>query len=106
MSTSQWGGEEHRQYASPQAAVCILKQASDNRIRAIGAGEASCLLVEVATQALLLLPEMDFNRELRALRLKIFDSICALVRATPAYQLRLSLKGRFWEKIKEVIQMS
>jgi hypothetical protein len=89
----------------PVKAVCMLEQAPADGIRPVGPGEAACLLAETAAQALLLLPErMDPDGELRALRLKIFDNLCSLVKNTPVYRLRLTLTGRFWELLEGILE--
>ena len=41
--------------------------------------------------------------EVRARRLRCFDNICALVGTVPCYRLGLSLTGRFWEHIEQVL---
>ncbi len=34
----------------------------------------------------------------------IFDNAVSIARDIPAYILRVSLQGRFWEKIEEVLE--
>ena len=38
-----------------------------------------------------------------AMRKRIFDSACWLSRSVPAYKLRVSLTGRVWELMEEVL---
>jgi hypothetical protein len=47
---------------------------------------------------------MKVNREeVSNLRKNLFENSCRLAKAVPAFRLKASLKGRFWEKIEEVL---
>jgi len=41
--------------------------------------------------------------ELRILRKNLFDNACDLAKEIPSFRLGVSLGGRFWEKIEEVL---
>jgi hypothetical protein len=42
-------------------------------------------------------------RERRTRKKKVFENACALAKEVPAFKLRMSLKGRFWEEMDRVL---
>jgi hypothetical protein len=43
------------------------------------------------------------SEEERAIKEKIFENACALAGTMPAFRLRVSLEGRFWEEMERVL---
>jgi hypothetical protein len=43
------------------------------------------------------------REEVKSSRLKLFDNACELARKIPAYRLRITKSGRFWEEIEKVL---
>jgi len=88
----------------PLSAIFFLKQADTDEAVPIGQGEAAIFINQLA---------MDICQrnwrgleqvEERALRKKLFDHACELGKAVPAYKLKISLKGRFWEEIEAALE--
>lgn len=80
--------------------VCFLEQAPVDELVPVGGGEASGRLSAAAEQARLAalrgLPAVGQ----RQARLDWFAQSAALARTLPAYRLRLTLTGRFWELLE------
>lgn len=98
-SERTWNVEAH----VPLAAIFFLEQAEADEVVPIGQGQAAILAYRSVTQVCHR-NWMNLNREeVRAYRKKIFDNTSKLARAVPAFKLRVSLKGRFWEEIERVL---
>ena len=98
-SEPTWNVQQH----VPLGAIFFLEQARTDEIVPLGQGEAAVLLYESATQVCYR-NWVKLNRdEIRPLRRKLFENACELARTIPSFKLRVSLKGRFWEKIESVL---
>jgi SynChlorMet cassette protein ScmC len=97
------GGSWQTERAVPLRAVFFLTQDEQDRAIPVGAGQAATLLVEVSEQVLALAQRHVRTEEVRALRLRRFDNLCALAKAVPCYELHLSLTSRFWEEMERVL---
>jgi SynChlorMet cassette protein ScmC len=91
------------EFCVPLGAIFFLEQAEENEILPIGKGEAAVLINQSANHI-----EERFwiwsDQTTRTTQLKrIFDNACALAKTVPAYKLRASLRGRFWEGIERVL---
>jgi SynChlorMet cassette protein ScmC len=87
----------------PLSAIFFLEQAETDEVVPIGQGQAATLAYRSVTQVCHR-DWMNLDREeLRAYRKKIFENTCELAGAVPAFKLRVSLKGRFWEEIEKVL---
>ena len=90
----------------PVAAIFFLEQATTDAVVPMGRGHAALLTNQAAWQVwracseALRGPEGGGNR---ALGLQIIENACALARSVPAFTLRVSLTGRFWEHIERVL---
>ena len=87
----------------PLSALFFLEQRTTDEVIPIGQGQASVLITESAsqvyqTQLRNLLPEEE-----RRFKKKIFENACELAKAIPAFQLRVSLNGRFWEEMERIL---
>jgi SynChlorMet cassette protein ScmC len=83
--------------AIPLKGIFVLEQGEDGA-RALGCGQAACLLLECTKQATNYLIEgLNLSEEeVSAYNLQRFENVCALAKAIPSYLLRLSLNGSFW----------
>jgi SynChlorMet cassette protein ScmC len=85
-------------------AIFFLEKAETDEVVPAGRGKAAILINQSATQVCqrcwISLPQ----EEARGLKKRLFGNACELARAVPTYILRVSLTGRFWEKIEGVIR--
>lgn len=100
------GGSWNVQHAVPLRGIFFLNQAEEDQIEAVNIAQAICLMVESTEQASLYISRRMEEDDLRELRLRRFDSICALAQTVSCYTLRLSLTGAFWREIEAVIMES
>ena len=91
------------QYAVPLKGVFFLANADQDQTKPVGVGQAVCLLAESAEQLWWNMSSRLTETELRAQRLQRFQNVCALAKSVPCCLLRISLTGRFWEKIEEAL---
>lgn len=83
-------------------ALFLLQKSVQDRYEPISPAKATVALTDACAQALKPLYMLN-PRNSAALRSRIFDNAAALARTVPAFRLQVSLKGRFWEKIEEVL---
>lgn len=94
------GGSWDVQHAVPLKGIFFLQQAQMDDFEPLGIAEAACLFNEVSEQVFSPMLQSVQRNEVRALRLKRFDNICALAQSIPSYVLRLCDDGAFWEQIE------
>jgi len=90
------GGSWDVCHAVPLKGIFFLAKAQENRAVGLGAGEAACMLMEVAEQASY---RFHWLEDDAANRLQKFGNACALVKVVPAFILHLSLNGPLWKEI-------
>ena len=91
------------QYSVPLRAVFFLEQSETDETIAIGQGTAAALTVESVAQVFAKYwrtADWDLQRKIRR---QVFDNACRLAKRIPAFKLRVSLNGRFWEKIEQAL---
>lgn len=100
------GGRWKVEGAIPLKGIFILEQGDDG-VRALGCGQAVCLLSECAKHVTdYLIKELDLSEEeVNAYNLQRFENVCALTKAIPSYLLNLSLNGFFWKEIESVLNI-
>jgi len=92
------------QYSVPISAVFFLRQSRANSVTPLGEGHSAVLLMESASQVLNRLWWGWGGYHRRKLRDAVFNNACKMAKKIPAFKLRVSLHGRFWEKIEEVLR--
>jgi SynChlorMet cassette protein ScmC len=94
------GGSWSVQEAIPLAAVFFLRQAAADRAGPMGAGEATCLLIEGAEQ--ITPPKLwrCTEQAVRAFRLHGLRNACALARKVTTCQLDFTMDGAFWREME------
>jgi len=97
------GGTWDVQRGVPLRGLFYLAQDERDRAESVGAGRAVTLLVAAVEQIVSVIQREMEGEELRLLRLRRFDSICALAKAVPCFELHLSLTGAFWEEMERVL---
>jgi SynChlorMet cassette protein ScmC len=86
------------------SAVFFLTQAAEDEILPAGKAVATVVLADAAMKIFDSVRVHDQTVEKKLLRGNAFANAAAMARAVPTYILRLSLTGRFWEKIEEVLE--
>jgi SynChlorMet cassette protein ScmC len=89
----------------PLSAIFFLEHADRDEVCALHKAEAAIFIKEVVMQ--------NYSRILQELRLKtegvintgILNNACELIQTIPAFRLRLTLTGRFWEQIEEILKL-
>lgn len=95
----RWNIQQH----VPLSAIFFLEQAEIDEVTPVGQGEAAVLINHSATQVCYLYWYALDHKDLRTCKQKLFENACELARSVPAYKLRVSLKGRFWEEMEKVL---
>ena len=91
------------QHHLPLSALFFLEQGTTDEVIPVGQGQASVLITESATQVYQASLRNLVSEEERAIKEKIFENACALAGTMPAFRLRVSLEGRFWEEMERVL---
>jgi SynChlorMet cassette protein ScmC len=87
----------------PLSAIFFLEQSVTDELFPIGQGQAAAYINQLATHVIDLICGYLGREGERSLRKGLFYNACELAKAVPSYILRVSLNGRFWEKIEEVL---
>jgi SynChlorMet cassette protein ScmC len=97
------GGSWQVQDAVPLGGIFFLVQSPEERLEAVGRGEAAAMLVQAAKQASWGMMRGLDPAESRRIQVRLFDNVCSLAQSVPTYLLRLSLTGAFWEELERVL---
>jgi len=87
----------------PLHAIFFLEQATSDGVVSTGAGEAAAGIAYSADQILRVFYRRLASDRARDYREKVFENACILAGTIPAYRLRATLDGRFWEAIEAVV---
>ena len=91
------------QHHVPLSAIFFLEQSKTDEAVPIGSGVAAGYTYLYATQGYTRsLLGMDHEGQKQE-NMKIFDDTCRMAKKVPAYMLKVSLTGRFWEEIDRVL---
>jgi SynChlorMet cassette protein ScmC len=85
------------------SAVFFLTQAAEDEILPAGRAMATVILADAAMTIFQSVRMKDRSVEKKLLGGNVFANAAAMTKSVPTYILRLSLTGRFWEKIEEVL---
>lgn len=91
------------QYSVPLAALFFLERSETDKVLPIGEGEAVALMNASANQVYRKFWGRTSERDQRKCRENIFKNTCDIAKAIPSFILRVSINGRFWEKIEKVL---
>lgn len=99
QSEQTWNVEAH----VPLSAIFFLERAEIGEVVPMGRGQTAVSIIQSATQVYR--PNWNYldREEARVLKKKLFDNACELAKEIPAFKLRVSLNGRFWEEIEKVL---
>lgn len=96
---SAWNIEKH----IPLTAIFFLTRGDIDEVIPIGRGEAAVLITQSSMQVYHPNWKNLENEDVRKLRQSLFENACELANAVPAFRLKVSLNGSFWERIEEVL---
>lgn len=91
------------QYSVPLAGIFLLEQSEIDEVDYPGMGDAAFLIYESATQICQRFWEGEDTEYHQNFRKKLFDNACEIVKQVPVFNLRVSLHGKFWEKVEGVV---
>ncbi len=98
-SQQTWNVQSH----IPLSAIFFLEQAEADEVVLVGQGEAAALMNQSGMQVChRFWNNLDYE-ELSTRKKKLFENACELAKAVPAFKLRVSLQGRFWEEMERVL---
>jgi SynChlorMet cassette protein ScmC len=89
--------------AVPIDAVFFLEKAEADAVFPLGRGRTAMNLSSLAAEKCHIDWDILEKKERVAERKQLFENACRLAESVPAYLLKASLYGNFWEKIEEVI---
>lgn len=89
--------------AVPLAGIFFLEQSPEDGYVALGGAQAAVAATSSAEQVMARFLRWCDAGEARELRRTMFANACTLVRQVPAFRLRVSLTGSFWEKIETAL---
>jgi SynChlorMet cassette protein ScmC len=92
------------QYHIPLAGIFFLLHSDNDEVEIIGKGKASALIYRSSSQVfhknwLKMNPN---NRD--SVRAKVFQNACTMAEAVPAFFLKATLTGSFWENMEEALK--
>jgi SynChlorMet cassette protein ScmC len=88
----------------PLAAIFLLSRAAGDEVIPAGRAMVSVVLSEAAVTIFNSVQSGSRAFETTPLKADIFANAASMVNSVPSYILRLSLEGRFWEKIEEAME--
>ncbi len=91
------------QYSVPLAGIFFLEQAEADEVVPIGEGEAAVLMNDSSVQVYEKYWRTAEGVDRRKFGKDIFDNACKMAKAAPAFLLRVSLHGKFWEEIEKAL---
>jgi SynChlorMet cassette protein ScmC len=101
-----WNRSEKTWDVQSSVALCgvfFLEQAEVDEVVPVGEGQASIHMSESAMQICQKFWRTLDGKGQRQFRTELFNNACKMAKQIPAYRLRVSLHGRFWEKMEQVV---
>lgn len=94
-----WKIEENK----PLNAIFFLEQADIDNVSSMGKGEAAVGVTYSADQILGSFFFRLNKNDVRRYRRQVFENACGLAQKIPAYRLKATLDGRFWNHMEAVL---
>ncbi|MEK7396169.1 MAG: SynChlorMet cassette protein ScmC [Candidatus Poribacteria bacterium] len=98
LPKKSWNVESH----FPLSAIFFLQQAQNDEVIRLERGAAAMCINQSSIQAYIAGLTTFDREERKVIQSKTFNNSCELAKVIPAYVLRVSLNGRFWEEIEKV----
>jgi len=92
------------QCSVPLSAIFFLEQSGTDTIEPLGEGHAAVLITESASQIYEKFWRRSNQKDQREFREELFSNACRMAKKIPCYRLYVSLHGRFWEKMEQVLE--
>ena len=86
------------------SAIFFLEQAQADQVVPIGQGQAAALVYGSARQVCARNWIRYSRKQCIVERKRLFENACDLAREIPAYTLKVSLEGNFWEEMEKAMQ--
>jgi SynChlorMet cassette protein ScmC len=88
----------------PLAGIFFIEQSKTNEVVPIGQGQSIPILYRLAVDVYQITTWRYLERkEIRPLKVSLFNNISDMVKKVPTFILRVSLEGRFWDEIDKVL---
>jgi len=91
------------QYSVPVSAIFFLEQSEKDEVIPLSAEKASILISSSSVQALEKTWKRMIAEEKTVMIKAIFNNAFEMATVIPAYRLRVSLNGQFWEEVEKVM---
>jgi SynChlorMet cassette protein ScmC len=91
------------QYSVPLAGAFFIEKSEIDEVISLGEGQAAVLMTESATEICQKFWKGPDKRRHKKSKEELFNNACEVAKKTPAYRLRVSVEGRFWEKVEEAL---
>jgi SynChlorMet cassette protein ScmC len=91
------------QHTVPVKAVCFLEQHPENRITPLSQAQAAVCITQSVEQIFTRTWENLPREEMVRRRTQVFANAADLALAVPAFRMRLSLHGHFWEDLERLL---
>jgi SynChlorMet cassette protein ScmC len=88
----------------PLSAIFFLEQAETDQLVPMGQGQAAALVYASARQVCARNWMILSREQLIIVRKRLFENACDLAKEIPAYKLKVSLKGNFWEEMEKAVR--
>ena len=88
----------------PVCGVFLLEQSAVDAVIPLSTSTAVSGITEFSIQAYRNYWSIFKNENLKVLQTNIFNNSCEMAKKIPAFKLRLSLHGRFWEEIERALR--
>jgi len=87
------------------SAIFFIEQSETDEVMPVETQAESAVLINKSAVEIYQKFLVRFERERKwNAATMVFDNACKMAKTVPAYKLRISLTGRFWEKMEEVIK--
>jgi SynChlorMet cassette protein ScmC len=91
------------QYSVPFSGIFFIEQSESDEVIPLSIGQASVQMTRSVTQVLGRLWNNLPREEQKTTMRDIFNNAFEIAKVVPAFRLRVSLDGRFWEEIEKVL---
>ena len=92
------------QYSVPVSGIFFLEKSEKDEVIPLGRGHAAALINESASQVCRRFwPKVHEELQIR-LKRELVNNACKMAQKIPAFRLRASLHGRFWEEIEKALE--
>ena len=91
------------QYSVPFSGIFFIEQSESDEVIPLSVGQTSVQMTRSVTQVLGRLWNNLPREEQKITMRDIFNNAFEMAKVVPAFRLRVSLDGRFWEEIEKVL---